>query len=106
MPVAEDMPITVGLVLQALPVLTGLALLWLAISRRITAEFDRTRAESEQGRQRLHQRIDRLEDDLDRNFVRRAEHDADMRALHHALEEQARLVSAVAGRFESKEIER
>ncbi|MBB4267739.1 hypothetical protein [Roseospira visakhapatnamensis] len=64
----------------------------------IVAEINRARRESSEGRDRLHRRLDALTTEIGQTYVRRDLHAADLRTVHHALEETNRMLTSLAGR--------
>ena len=62
--------------------------------REATAyQIETVRAESNEGRKRVHQRLDEMRDHLDINFVRRETYEADQRAMRHAIDETNQIVT-------------
>lgn len=65
----------------------------------IVAEISRSRRESSDGRQRLHQRLDEMRADIARTYVSRDVHEAELRTLQQALEELRRVVETLVSRL-------
>lgn len=84
---------------EALGVLVALLVAGSAATGWIVAEINRSRRESSDGRQRLHQRLDEMRADIARTYVAREVHEAELRTLQQALEELRRVVEALVSRL-------
>lgn len=97
-------PVSWPSLIQAGVFLVGLGGLWLGVARAVRDQAEQTRKESREGRRVLHARLDKLEQDLRENYVRRTEMDHAMRGVHHSLEELSNLVGQFVAREERQRI--
>ncbi|MBB4287832.1 hypothetical protein [Roseospira goensis] len=71
----------------------GMATVW------IVGEIGKSRRESADGRDKIYRRLDEMTRDINETFARREVVEADFRTINQALEEQNRLMTALAGRI-------
>lgn len=66
------------------------------LRKDLSFQIEAVRTESNEGRKRMHQRLDDLRSHIDSNFVSRDRYEADQRAVQHALTETQQLVTVAA----------